>query len=199
MILKNRIQIPGDQVRVFDSFTNTSEALSQDAELLNVWNISGNAWEIGSQVGYHFLHDRVCLEVIETLIDVDRPGRIASSLEFKRFLPLPRDMLRQHEFAIVGDELDKMFALSYGTNGATGLVLAEFEKLPSNQTMITQTLDLQIGGLNGILTRLQSFRRRSPIAAKLEAFRERFEEHHGVASGPVDLSPTRESLTSAHQ
>lgn len=169
------IDIRGNIHDVFAAFTNGQKALARSPDILEFWEISATPGLVGSQSGWLFLQGRHCLEVIETLTEQNPPKSIQSDVLFTRLLPLPREMLRKHEFAIVGDELESIFRATYGRKQPTGQLRATFEEIEGG-TCITQSFDLQLGGTVGFFNRLSKLAKRSPFTHRLELFREKFEQ-----------------------
>ncbi len=168
------IEVNGICRDVFSAYTNGRKTVARSPDIIEFWEISATPGLVGSESGWLFLHGRMCLEVIETLVDFSPPNRLESTIIFTRFLPLVKEMLSKHEFAILGDELESIFRATYGRQQPTGEMCAIFEETATG-TRITQTLDLKMGGTVGFFNRFSKFAKRSPLAARLEIFRDHFE------------------------
>lgn len=175
MIWTDNIDVKGTPEQVFAAFTGIGAVQQNFQGIIDVQEITGEPGKVGYQVLWHFLHDRSCLEMVETVVEIVEPTRIASAITFTGLLPLPKQYRKPNEMIAVGEDLDAMFRFFYGKKPVEGLVLVEFSATGAQTTCLTHTLDLKAGGITGFFSRFRSKNRPSPLYARLQGFRDVFE------------------------
>ena len=171
----DEIEISGPIEQVYNTFVRTDPAQMTDPDFIDVRTLSGTPGQAGFQVAWYWIHARASLEMIETILECDRPHRIASAISYSRYLPLPEEHRKPNEFITVGDDLDNLFRINFGKNPVEGVVLVEFSDIELDRTRITHTFEISVGGFSRFFGFFAARKKNSPAMVKLKNFRDTFE------------------------
>ncbi|SHF18063.1 hypothetical protein SAMN05444273_104205 [Litoreibacter ascidiaceicola] len=125
----------------------------------------------GTQAVWMFIYPELKTEMIETVIEVDAPHRMASHLQITRVLPLaPHEMTPGVMPALAYDMRDD-YSPIFGKLPAEGVLEATFTP-EGDGTMLRVTTEMRLGGWSRISGWFMSRSKRPPLQAELEGFRD---------------------------
>lgn len=125
----------------------------------------------GTQAVWTFVHPELKTEMLETVIELDAPHRIASHLQITRVLPLEPHEVTPGVMPALGYDMRANYSPLYGKLPVEGVMECRFA--PSGfGTCLSVTTEMVFGGLSRFTGWWQSRAKRHPMQAELEAFRD---------------------------
>jgi hypothetical protein len=114
------------------------------------------------------------LEIVETVIEFVPPNRVASSLIFTRFIPLPRELWKPGVVQPLGDELTTRFRLFYGGGRPEGVSVMTVTEA-SGCSEVTMAVEMKVGGLAMVIAFLARMFGVRPLQRRLDMMKRRLE------------------------
>lgn len=125
----------------------------------------------GTQAVWTFIHPDLKTEMVETVVELDVPHRIASLLQITRVLPLERHELTPGVMPVSAYDLRDDYSPIYGKLPVEGAMECRFEPCEIGTRLVVDTV-MKLGGLSRMMAWVQSRSKRHPLQADLEAFRD---------------------------
>lgn len=128
----------------------------------------------GTQAVWTFIHPEMKTEMVETVVEIERPNRIASHLQITRVLPLAPHEVTPGMMPALAYDLRDDYSPIYGRLPAEGVMQCSFSPCESG-TRVELITEMKLGGLSRLLGWTSKLAKRHPMQAELDAFRERAE------------------------
>jgi len=125
----------------------------------------------GTQAVWTFIHPALKTEMVETVVELDAPHRIASHLQITRVMALERHETTPGVMPVLAYDLRADYSPLYGKLPAEGVMECRFTAT-ENGTLLQVETEMKLGGLSRFTGWLQSRAKRHPLQAELEAFRD---------------------------
>lgn len=125
----------------------------------------------GTQAVWTFIHPDLKTEMVETVVELDAPHRIASLLQITRVLPLERHEVTPGVMPALAYDLRADYSPLYGKLPVEGVMECRFEHCDIGTRLMVDT-EMKLGGMSRLVGWMQSRSKRHPMQADLEAFRD---------------------------
>lgn len=125
----------------------------------------------GTQAVWTFIHPEMKTEMMETVIELDAPHRIASHLQITRVMPLAHHEVTPGVMPALAYDMRADYSPLYGKLPVEGVMECRFGASDTG-TRLTVETEMKFGGLSRLTGWLQSRSKRHPMQANLEAFRD---------------------------
>ncbi|PTX54311.1 hypothetical protein C8N43_3125 [Litoreibacter ponti] len=156
---------------VFDLYTNARlTAERADTRTLVEFTHIGEDGP-GTQAVWTFIHPEMKTEMIETVIEMDRPHHIASHLQITRVLPLAPHEVTPGVKPMLAYDMKDNYSPLYGRLPVEGVMRCGFTPADGG-TRLELFTEMKLGGLSRLFGWTSKLAKRHPMQAELDAFRD---------------------------
>ncbi|RLJ59338.1 polyketide cyclase/dehydrase/lipid transport protein [Litoreibacter meonggei] len=178
-VLTGEVHIARPVAEVYDLYTDarlTAEHSSGRTEV-SFTNVVEDG--PGTQAVWMFIYPELKTEMVETVVEVDRPHRITSHLQITRVLPLAPHEVTPGVMPALAYNMRDDYSPLFGKLPAEGVQETSFTP-DGDGTVLRVTTQIALGGWSRISGWFMSRSKRSPLQRDLEAFRDRLEAMRGT-------------------
>ena len=169
MIGEVLINLP--QQRVFDLYTDARIACFNATVPTTVEHTNHVSDGPGAQITWRFIYTEFKMEMIETILEQDRPNRIASHMQINRILPLAPHETTPGVMPALAYDMREDYSPIFGKLPVEGAAEAVFYQQDGG-TLLSVKSNMNVSGWARVSGWFLKFKKRSPLQAELEQFRD---------------------------